>query len=94
MFTTLEHARTYAFFYEQVNKIDGSCRHVSLGTNCVKAPKQTHQWQTMKLLEERCRKQTPWYVRMIGAMPIEMYERKKFANYDQPVFFEHYDPTS
>lgn len=94
MHTLLNQARTYTFFYEQVNKIDGSVRHVNLGNNSVKAPKQTHQWHTMKLLEERCRKETPWLVRMIGAMPVEMYERRKFANYDQEVYLEHYDTSN
>lgn len=94
MIDTLEIPRTFVFFYEQVNKNDGSMRHINLGTNHCKAPKSTAQWQTMKLLEERCRTMTPWFVRMIGAMPLDMYERHKFANLNGPVYLQHYDNSN
>lgn len=83
--------KMYVFFYEQVNKADASVRHINLGKHYCMFPEQTSKWQTMELLEERCRGQTPWLVRSIGAMPIDMYERHKFADYNQQVYMTHYD---
>jgi|11BtaG_2_1085332.scaffolds.fasta_scaffold00142_6 hypothetical protein len=80
----------YVFFYEQVHKTTGEHRHINLGKTLCRKPKNTAKWQTMKLLQERCLSQTPWLVRQIGAMPIDMYERHKFANYDGPVILENY----
>ena len=86
-------AKMYVYWYEQVNKTTGEVRHMNLGKAFCKNPIQSDKWYRMKKLEERCRTETPWLVRAIGAMPIDMYEGHVGADPNQPVLMKNYGLT-
>ena len=82
--------KVYVYWYEQVHKTNGHVRHLNMGKGYHKNPKQSEKWHTMVALEKRCRTETPWTVRAIGAMPIDMYEGHVGADPNQPVLMKHY----